>query len=487
MDSQEIEKMREKKHKRKLFFVELFLVLIIIIFGLSIYLLSYQRAYAGKIYPNIQFTDINIGGKNRSEATTLLENYQKKIAQQKLAIKTDDQLLEVTFADAGADLDVETILSQAFKIGRDESFFSEIFESSKTIYQDQVINPKIKIDNQKFNALIEKISNELNQKATDATISINGATVLITAGKKGMTVDKEHLITEITKAIDNNTLNTIITKTVYSEPEITESNLATAKVEAEKIISKKISFSADQFQYQTTNSQIGSMISFVKGDNGVVRATADNNKISSFVANTLAKKYDIAKVNRKISATNNTVISEGSNGRHLDRNLTSQQIEDFIKSEQTSVAINLSVAIDQFTDEVIFPNEGIVPGRFPGKYIDVDLANQQLYLFEGQNQIGQFVISSGKWSMPTPTGTRYIDNKNPKAWSAKYGLYMPYWQSIGGGYGIHELPEWPNGYKEGENHLGIPVSHGCIRLGVGPAQTVYNWTEIGMPVYIHSN
>ncbi len=87
--------------------------------------------------------------------------------------------------------------------------------------------------------------------------------------------------------------------------------------------------------------------------------------------------------------------------------------------------------------------------------------------------------------MPTPTGTRFIQSKHPMAWSAKYGLYMPFWQSIGGGYGIHELPEWPSGYKEGEDHLGIPVSHGCVRLGVGPAQTVYNWTEIGTPVYIH--
>jgi lipoprotein-anchoring transpeptidase ErfK/SrfK len=87
--------------------------------------------------------------------------------------------------------------------------------------------------------------------------------------------------------------------------------------------------------------------------------------------------------------------------------------------------------------------------------------------------------------MPTPSGTRYRESKHPKAWSAKYGLYMPWWQSMGGGYGIHELPEWPGGYKEGESHLGTPVSHGCVRLGVGPAETVYNWTEIGTPVYIH--
>ena len=58
-------------------------------------------------------------------------------------------------------------------------------------------------------------------------------------------------------------------------------------------------------------------------------------------------------------------------------------------------------------------------------------------------------------------------------------------QFTGVGHGIHELPEWPSGYKEGEAHLGIPVSHGCVRLGVGPAETMYHWAPIGTIVFIH--
>jgi len=50
---------------------------------------------------------------------------------------------------------------------------------------------------------------------------------------------------------------------------------------------------------------------------------------------------------------------------------------------------------------------------------------------------------------------------------------------------IHELPYWPNGYREGENHLGVKVSHGCVRLGIGPAKYVFDWAEIGTPVYVH--
>ena len=102
-------------------------------------------------------------------------------------------------------------------------------------------------------------------------------------------------------------------------------------------------------------------------------------------------------------------------------------------------------------------------------------------------------MSTGKWSAPTPQGVLYIKNHISYAYSRKFDLYMPWWLGLAWnpdgsgyeGYGIHELPEWKNGKKEGEGHLGTPVSHGCIRLGVGPAEAIYNWAEEGTPVYIH--
>lgn len=119
------------------------------------------------------------------------------------------------------------------------------------------------------------------------------------------------------------------------------------------------------------------------------------------------------------------------------------------------------------------------------KRIEINTRAQVLSYFLGGVKLGSFPVSTGKASMPTPKGHFTIYNKLPKAWS-NYGLWMPYWLGMQYGlFGIHELPVWPNGYKEGENHLGQPVSHGCIRLGVGPAKFIYNWTPVGTPVYIY--
>ena len=118
------------------------------------------------------------------------------------------------------------------------------------------------------------------------------------------------------------------------------------------------------------------------------------------------------------------------------------------------------------------------------KRIEVNTSDQQLSYFLNGIRVDKFIISSGV-NNSTPKGTFNVDDKKERAWSS-YGLWMPYWLSFKSGvYGIHELPEWPSGKKEGEDHLGTPASHGCVRLGESDAKKVYNWTEIGTPVIIY--
>lgn len=122
-----------------------------------------------------------------------------------------------------------------------------------------------------------------------------------------------------------------------------------------------------------------------------------------------------------------------------------------------------------------------------GKYIDINIDAQIMTLFEDGTLLDAYLISSGLAGMDTPKGTFQIHNQHLRPWSRQYELFMPYWMAItpDGKYGIHELPEWPGGYKEGADHLGIPVSHGCVRLGVGAAERVYEWANVGTTVVIY--
>jgi len=129
--------------------------------------------------------------------------------------------------------------------------------------------------------------------------------------------------------------------------------------------------------------------------------------------------------------------------------------------------------------------EKITPVIKEGKYIHIDLSSQTLFIFQDGKELGAYKISSGKRGMTTPLGSFKVLLKARRPFSKEHSLFMPWFIGFTrNGHGIHELPEWRGGLKEGANHLGIPVSHGCVRLGIGPAKKVYDFAEKGTPIII---
>lgn len=147
---------------------------------------------------------------------------------------------------------------------------------------------------------------------------------------------------------------------------------------------------------------------------------------------------------------------------------------------------------DGVKEIITAPSKRITEGRTDlQKYIDVDISEQKMQYFENGYKIGEYPVSSGKASMPTPLGTFHIKNKALVAYSKEFALYMPYWmQFTSAGHGLHGLPYWKlkNGgiIYEGVNHLGRRVSHGCVRLPVAGAVKVFAWADVGTTVIIHN-
>jgi len=114
-----------------------------------------------------------------------------------------------------------------------------------------------------------------------------------------------------------------------------------------------------------------------------------------------------------------------------------------------------------------------------------------MYLKVGEEAVYQMTISSGASETPTPTGTWSVLNKQELRIGGAWPHYrMPYWQGFTSwGHGLHALPylESDGGvfWSEALTHIGIPVSHGCIRMLPDDAVTVYEFSDVGTSLYIH--
>ncbi|MFH1218288.1 MAG: L,D-transpeptidase [Candidatus Peregrinibacteria bacterium] len=124
------------------------------------------------------------------------------------------------------------------------------------------------------------------------------------------------------------------------------------------------------------------------------------------------------------------------------------------------------------------------------KQITVDLSDQHMKLSLDGRVIREFPVSTGARATPTPTGETQIILKQTVRVGYKPPHYvMPkYMMFRAGGYGFHALPSLGNDgglfWTEARNHIGIPVSHGCIRLLPEDADFAYEFTDVGTKVVV---
>lgn len=123
----------------------------------------------------------------------------------------------------------------------------------------------------------------------------------------------------------------------------------------------------------------------------------------------------------------------------------------------------------------------------------IDLSTQIMYVKMGDYTVWTMEVSSGAYDTPTPPGEYAIFQKQELRIGGEYPHYrMPYWQYWDArGYGIHALPylESDEGtfWQEANDHIGIPVSHGCIRTLPDDAEKLYQYTIIGTPLSVVSS
>jgi len=125
------------------------------------------------------------------------------------------------------------------------------------------------------------------------------------------------------------------------------------------------------------------------------------------------------------------------------------------------------------------------------KSILVDLSDQIMYIKLGEAIIREFPVSTGAARTPTPLGETKISLKQEIRVAHKPPHYiMPKFQMFRyGGYGLHALPSLGRAHAgwfwtEARSHIGIPVSHGCIRLLPEDADWLFDYTELGNKIVV---
>ena len=121
----------------------------------------------------------------------------------------------------------------------------------------------------------------------------------------------------------------------------------------------------------------------------------------------------------------------------------------------------------------VFQGKGTFRLKYPkaGKHVEADLSRQVLVLAKGGRAVKIYHTSSGAPSTPTVLGHFEFYRAQPGT-NANGMVHSRYFV---GGYAIHGYPSVPT----------YPASHGCLRVPIPNAWSIYSWIDFGDDIYVY--
>ena len=138
------------------------------------------------------------------------------------------------------------------------------------------------------------------------------------------------------------------------------------------------------------------------------------------------------------------------------------------------VGLPRTMVADATVFDALAAGEGAFPIQFPadGRHVEGDLTHQVLALIGADGQVqALYPMSSGKPSTPTAPGNFHVTWRQPGV----NNVGMVDSSYFNGGDAIHGYPEVPP----------YNASHGCLRVPIPDALTIYDWVRIGTPVDVY--
>jgi len=334
----------------------------------------------------------------------------------------------------------------------------------------------------KLEAFIATQTTQVTAPPTDATMSISGASVVLTPEAIGHGFVVKNSEKTIPKTIANMATKPLVLSPTTISPSITVKDLASSKDKAQAILNSPASFTLVGRTISATSSDIAGWIDLSPVPKSkTVDVTVDSGKILDFI-NKATSRYITLPRNRVVATTDqgDVVLDSGSSGMDVvgKDKIATQVAAQLQQSKAAAVTLDVEYTPAKTTQ---------IPSY--AKWLIADVTNKRMYAYEGTTLVNTFLISAGAPATPTVLGQFKIyakyasqDMRGSNADGSRYFQPdVPYVNYFSGSYAIH------GNYWRPTSWFGnINSSHGCLGVTPDDGKWIYDWAPIGTPVITHS-
>ena len=199
-------------------------------------LLAYQGRYTDRIYPNVTVDGVDIGGMDRAAAHAALEQGLARYGVGTVTVTAGDKTIQIPFSAANRRADVDTVLDQAFQVGRTGDSVSRVADGVGSLFTGTRLQPKVLLDDASLSAAVEAAAARVDAGMVDATAEATASGFTTTPAVEGQGLDRAALAAAIKTALADPAAPAALSVTgslTAIDPDVTDADAAAAVTTAQ--------------------------------------------------------------------------------------------------------------------------------------------------------------------------------------------------------------------------------------------------------------
>ena len=433
-----------------------------------------------RIYPGITLGKLSLGGMNRQQVENLLTS---KATHYKLNLKIGGASYLVTPQEIGLSYDYADTFDTAYQTSRESLNYLTGLAGVQ-----EPVTYQFNQNQEKFNQFVDKIIADNSKPPVNAAISIQNGRPTVIPDQPGKTIEKTKIIEAVQVATSNQVSSISILPSAVPAP-IQAADLTPKLTTANKLLATRITLTYQNQVFSPNSAEIGNWLVFPV-DKTTTLASVDESKVRAYLDTAVAPSINVAPKNKDVTMQNGQIVSqtEGTKGLAVASDSLAHNLATALLA--SSGVVSLTIPTVEVPYKTTTNNSVSLEGV--NKYIEVNLSTQHLWAYQDHQVLYSSPLTSGaaKWGFGTATGLFSVYSKQRNTWlngyplGYNYNVFVQYWMPFYQGYGLHDA-SWRNGVFGGQDYY-YNGSHGCVNLPLETAAWLYNWSDIGTPVWIHT-
>jgi vancomycin resistance protein YoaR len=234
-------------------------LLVMLIFGLLIY----QIFFLDRVHLGIQIGGVPAGTLTRPQIKQIVIHQAEGLLRRQITLVSQEGTWTFTAAELGARVDIEQTVNQAFEVGRQGGFFSDLQIQYQTMQQPANIEPVIRFDSGPANIALTNLAEALNRPPQQAQLILNDdLSLTVIPSEIGQSLDLETTREAIRKAIVLRGQASIDLVFHYIDPTVTE--VEPARQQVEQLLNQPFTFSFRDKIWSLGPEYLAPLISFTE-------------------------------------------------------------------------------------------------------------------------------------------------------------------------------------------------------------------------------